>query len=73
MATPSASQRRDFQSTCLYTKGRWPTLASTSQKRITGATSAGAKNSVSRTIMIMEKPKPVAPRTMPARKTAAKT
>lgn len=57
----------------LVDEGQVPMLASTSQNRMTGATCAGGKNSVRSTIMIMEKPNPVAPRTIPARKTAVKT
>ncbi len=44
--------------------------AAISHMRITGVTVTGGRKQVSNTIMIMimEKPKPAAPRTMPARK-----
>ncbi len=57
----------------LVDEGQVPDAGQHFQNRMTGATCAGGKNSVRSTIMIMEKPNPVAPRTIPARKTAVKT
>lgn len=67
--TPSRSRPISFQWHCRQTRGACAALAQISQSSRSGTTCAGGRTKVSSTSASMEKPKPVAPRMMPATKT----